>query len=97
MRRRIAGSIRATVTEGIPGHDPVPAGKVGDLGLPDSRVDDLPRRYEHDRRVARAVDLVEDADVVSLDEPGFVRISRAGRFGWDAVTGDQRRSAGGPR
>ena len=54
------------------------AGEVGDLRLPEARVDDRPGRQQQDRRLAGAVDLPEDADAVALDVAGLVRIPGAG-------------------
>ena len=52
---RVGRAVRATVAAVVPGDDEVTASEVRDLRLPDARVDDLPRRDEHDRRVALAV------------------------------------------
>ncbi len=56
----------------------VVAGEVGDLHLPHPRVHQRPGRAEQDRRLAAAVDLVEDAHAVALDVTLIVRIQRSG-------------------
>ncbi len=74
---RIARPVGPAVPAVVPRDHPVASGEVGDLGLPGPRVDDLPRRHEHDRRVACAVDLVGDPAAVALDEAGRVRVAGA--------------------
>ena len=53
------------------------AGEVRDLRLPVARVDDRPGRQQQDRRLALAVDLVEDAHAVALDEALLVGVAGA--------------------
>ena len=55
------GPVRAAVAAPVVGDDPVVPAEVRDLALPLARVDDRRRRQEHDRRLARAEDLVGDA------------------------------------
>ena len=57
-------------------HAEVP-GQVRDLGLPDARVVDRPRRDQQQRRVAVAVALPEDPHPVALDEPLLVGVAGA--------------------
>ena len=71
-------AVRAAVPAAVEGHDASVPREVGDLRLPVARVDDRPRRQQQDGRVARAVDLVEDADAVALDVAVAVRVARAG-------------------
>jgi hypothetical protein len=49
------------------------AGEIGDLQLPEARVDDRPRRQQQDRLVALAEDLVGDADTADVGEGTLVR------------------------
>ena len=65
---RVGRPVRATIAAVVPRDHAVTAREIRDLGLPDARVDDLPRRDEHHRRVARAVDLVRDPAAVALDD-----------------------------
>ncbi len=71
LGRAVRASVAATVERE---HAAVPR-EVGDLHLPVTRVDDRPGRQEQDRRLARAVDLVEDPHAVALDVAGLVRVA----------------------
>ena len=79
------------------------AREVRDLHLPAARVDDRPRRDEHHRRLALAVDLVEDADAVALDVALLVGVAgarllarRARRSGSTSHPSIQSRSSAWP-
>jgi hypothetical protein len=75
MDHRIAGPVGAAVPAVVPRDHPVASGEVGDLSLPGPGVDDLPRRYEHDRRLTPAVGFPEDPAAGPLDEAGLVRVA----------------------
>ena len=74
---RLRGAIRPAVATTVEGDDAAVASEVGDLELPDPRVDDRPRRQEQNRRLALAVDLVEGPDAVPLDVALGVGVARA--------------------
>src|SRR5205814_6981096 len=57
--------------------DAAVAREVVDLRLPAARVDDRPGREQQHRRLPGAVDLVEDAHAVALDEALGVGVARA--------------------
>ncbi len=57
---RVEGAVGRAVAGAVVGDDPVVAGEVGQLQLPEPRVDDRPRRQEQERRPTRAVDRVVD-------------------------------------
>ncbi len=63
------GAVGAAVAARVEGDDAEVAGQVGDLRLPEARVDDRPRREQQQRLLALAEDLVGDADAVDLGEP----------------------------
>ena len=60
-------TIRAAVAAPVEREHAAVPREVGDLHLPVARVDDRPGRQEEDRRLARAVDLVEEPHAVALD------------------------------
>ena len=72
-----ARAVGAPVAAPVEGHDAAVAGEVRDLRLPVARVDDRPRRQQQDGRLAVAVDLVEDAHAVALDEALLVGVAGA--------------------
>src|SRR5262249_17051097 len=64
VERHVGRAVGPAVAAGIEGdHARLPR-EVGNLRLPQPRVDDGPGGHEHDRAISRAVDLVEDARAV---------------------------------
>src|SRR4051795_13354937 len=84
-RAVLVGALRAVgeaVAARIEGHDAEVARQVGDLELPEARVDDGPRRQEQDRLLAVAEDLVGDADTADIGVAALGRGERpVGRVG----------------
>ena len=74
---RLVRPVGAAVAAPVEGDHAEVAREVRDLHLPEPRVDDRPGRQQQDRRLARAVDLVEDADAVALDVALVVGVAGA--------------------
>ncbi len=72
-----ARAVRLAVAAPVEGDDAEMTCEVGDLRLPVARVDDRPGREQQQRRVAVAVDLVEDAHAVALDVALLVGVAGA--------------------
>ena len=64
----VGWAVRAAVAAPVEGDDAVPAAEVGHLALPLARMDDRRRGEEHERRLARAEDLVGDPDAIGLGD-----------------------------
>ncbi len=73
-----AGPVALAVAARVEDDHAVMTGEVGDLHLPHPRVHERPGGAKQDRRLAVAVDLIEDADAVALDVAVLVRIPRSG-------------------
>jgi hypothetical protein len=74
VRVDLLRAIRAAVAARIERHRAEVAREVGDLRLPQARVDERPARQEQHRRLAVAVGLPEDAHAVALDIARLVRV-----------------------
>ena len=59
--------VQAAVAAAVEGEDPVVAGEVGDLQLPEAGVDDRPGGQQQHGRLALAEHLVEHLDAVTVD------------------------------
>jgi hypothetical protein len=90
---RVAAAIGAPVAEAVHRQHPEVAREVGDLHLPVARVNQRPGRHQEDGFLALAIDLVEEALAVALDEALAVGVAGAallavaadrshGRRGW---------------
>ncbi len=91
--------VRAPVAAPVERHHPQVPGQVGDLRLPEARMNNRPSRQQQHRPVAGPVDLVEDAHAAALDVTGLIRISGAGLFGPPGARSVRGRHGlvGGPR
>jgi hypothetical protein len=63
----VGWAVGAAVAAAVEGEDPVVAGQVRHLQLPEAGVDDRPGRQQQDRRLTLAEHLVEHLDAVTLD------------------------------
>ena len=97
VRRGFLWSIRPAVAARIPGDDPMTSREIGELRLPDPRVDDDPGRHEHDRRIAGAVDLEGDSTPVALSDAFDIRVSGSCLVATDGWVGRGRRWRGAVR
>ena len=71
------GTVGAAIPAPIERDHPGVTGEVVDLRLPVARVDDRPGGEQQDRRLAVAVDLVEQAHAVALDVALIIRVAGA--------------------
>ncbi len=67
------GTVRQAAATRVERDDTEMAGEIGDLQLPEVRVDDRPRRQQQDRLLAVAEDLIGDADTTDVGEGTLVR------------------------
>ena len=67
--------VRAAVAAAVERQHSAMPREVGNLHLPVARVDDRPGRHEQHRRLAGAVDLVEEAHAVALDAALLVGVA----------------------
>ena len=95
VRVRRGRPIRFSVPAPVECHDAAMAREVGDLHLPDARVDDRPGREKEHRRVALAIPFPEDRDAVALHEAVLVRVAGTGLLGCPALS-DRRHDSSFP-
>ena len=89
---RVGRSVRETIAAVVPGDHEVTASELRKLRLPDASVDDLPWRYEHERRIARTVHLVCDLATIALHDARDIRVAGTHLLWRTARTVDVRRS-----
>jgi hypothetical protein len=89
-------AVRAPVAAPVEGDHPEVAREERDLGLPEARVDDRPGRHEEHGGLPVAVDLVEDAHAVALDEALLVGVPGAGLLAGPRRLDHLRRHAARP-